>query len=162
MKNWVCYRFPVPAKTKAQGEKAMTYQIVSERKLRREVKISHPDEAYKVVKRYADSKQEHFILLTLNGAHNVISVSIISIGLVNKTIIHPREVFCKAITDRASAIIVCHNHPSGAVAPSDEDQLITNTIFKAGEIIGIPLIDHIIFSKTGYSSLKLEGSFPKK
>jgi hypothetical protein len=61
MRNWDCYRIPAPAKTNAQGEKAMTYQIVSERKLRSEVKICHPEEVYKIVKRYADAKQEHFM-----------------------------------------------------------------------------------------------------
>ena len=140
----------------------MTYQIISERRLKRKVKVISPEEAYLLVKRYAAEKQECFILLTLNGSHNVISVSIVSIGLVNRTIVHPREVFAKAISDRASAIIVCHNHPSGAVDPSAEDKQVTREIFQAGEIIGIPLIDHIIFSKSGYTSLKKEGCFPKK
>ena len=140
----------------------MTYQIISERRLKRKVKIICPDEAYLLVKRYAAEKQECFILLTLNSAHNVISVSIVSIGLVNKTIVHPREVFAKAISDRASAIIVCHNHPSDTVIPSDEDKQITREIFLAGEIIGIPLLDHIVFSKSGYASMKEQGNFPKE
>jgi DNA repair protein RadC len=140
----------------------MKYQIVSERKLRRKVKIENPDEVYKLVKRYAESKQEHFILLTLNGEHNVISVSIVSIGLVNKTGVHPREVYCRAISDRATAIIVCHNHPSGTAEPSEEDKDVTLGLYEAGEIIEIPLIDHIVFTKTGYTSLKKDGFFPKK
>lgn len=140
----------------------MTYQIVSERKLRKIFKIKHSDNVFNLIKPYAKAKQEQFILVTLNGAHNVISISIISIGIVNKTIVHQREVFCKAITDRASAIIICHNHPSGALIPSEEDKQITIDIFKAGEIIGIPLIDHIIFSKEGYISLKQKGMFPEK
>jgi len=139
----------------------MTYQIISERRLKRKVKIIGPEEAYLLVKRYAALMQEYFILLTLNSVHNVISISIVSIGLVNKTIVHPREVFCKAISDRASAVIVCHNHPSGAAIPSGEDKLITRKIFKAGEIIGIPLLDHIVFSKSGYTSMKEQGNFPK-
>ena len=138
----------------------MTYQIVSERKLRRKVTILSPDEVYLLVKRYAGSKQEQFILLTLNGAHDVISVSIISVGLVNKAIVHPREVFYKAIKDMATAIIVCHNHPSGMVIPSCEDKQITEKIYKAGELIGIPLLDHIVFSKTGFTSMKEQGDFP--
>jgi DNA repair protein RadC len=139
----------------------MTYQIVSERKLRRKVKIENPDEVYKLVKRYAEAEQEQFILLTLNGAHNVISVSIVSIGLVNKTVVHPREVYCRAICDRAAAIVVCHNHPSGSAEPSDEDKDVTVGLYEAGKIIGIPLIDHVVFTKTGYTSLKLYGVFPK-
>jgi len=139
----------------------MTYQIISERKLKRKFNILSPHEAYLLVKRFANEKKECLILLTLNSVHNVISVSIVSIGLVNKTIVHPREVFCKAISDRASAIIVCHNHPSDALIPSDEDKQITQRIQQAGEIIGIPLLDHIIFSKSGYTSLRQQGIFPE-
>ena len=138
----------------------MTYQIISERRLKRSVKITQPGDVYTLVKRYAGAKQEHFILLTLNGTHAVISISIVSIGLVNKTIVHPREVFRRAIKEAASAIIVCHNHPSGSLSPSPEDKEITDGIFKAGEIIGIPLIDHVIFAKTGWTSLKAQGDFP--
>jgi len=139
----------------------MTYQIVSERKMKNKVKIKAPGEVYKLVKRYAGEKRELFILLTLNGANTVISISIVSIGIVNRTIVHPREIFYRAITDNAAAIIVCHNHPSGNVIPSDEDKDITKKICKAGEIIGIPLIDHVIFSKRDYTSLKEEGIIPK-
>jgi len=140
----------------------MTYQIVSERKLKRKAKIKSPLEVYELVKRYAAFQQEYFILLTLNGSHNVISISIVSIGLVNRTIVHPREVFCRAISDRASAIVICHNHPSGTVIPSSEDKQITERICKAGELIGIPLLDHIVFSKTSYTSMRNEGNFPKE
>ena len=139
----------------------MTYQIVSERKLKKKVKILTPNEVYNLVKRYAESQQEQFIVLTLDGSHNVISVSIVSIGLVNKTIVHPREVFRKAISDMASAIIICHNHPSDSLIPSKEDKQITKEIYRAGEIIGIPLIDHVVFAKNGYFSLKQQGIFPK-
>lgn len=73
----------------------MTYQIVSERKLRKKIKIKHSDNVFNLLKQYAKAKQEQFILVTLNGTHNVISISIISIGLVNKAIIHPREIFTR-------------------------------------------------------------------
>ena len=139
-----------------------TYQIISERKLRNNVKIITPDEAYQIVKRYAKIKQEQLILLTLNGSHEVISVSIVSIGTVNETLVHPREVFCKAISDRAVSIIVCHNHPSGSLLLSRGDKEITREIHKAGKIIGIPLLDHIVFTKNGFTSLRKAGFFPKK
>ena len=138
----------------------MTYQIVSERKLKRNAKIATSDDVYNLVKRYASAEQEHVILLTLNGSHNVISISIVSIGLANKAIVHPREVFSKAISDRAVAVIVCHNHPSGASCPSDEDKQVTNELYNAGKIIGIPLLDHVIFTRTGYTSLNKQGVFP--
>ncbi len=139
----------------------MTYQIVSERKLKSKVRIKASEEVFKLVKRYAKEKRELFILLTLNGANTVVSVSIVSIGIVNRTIIHPREIFSRAISDNAAAIIVCHNHPSGNVMPSEEDIDITKRICKAGEIIGIPLLDHVIFSNRNYTSLKREGFIQK-
>ncbi len=106
----------------------MTYQIVSERKLRYPVKISDPKDVYQAVKRYTRAKEEQFIVLTLNGTHEIISICIVSIGLVNKTIVHPREVFNRAIQDMASAIIVCHNHPSGKTEPSPKDLEVTTRI----------------------------------
>ena len=140
----------------------MTYQIISERKLKNNVKILKPDEAYQLVRRYADMKQEQLILLTLNAVREVISVSIVSIGIVNKTIIHAREVFCKAISDRSTEIIICHNHPSGSLIVSWEDKELTKEIYKAGEIIGIPLMDHIVFTKDAFISLRKAGLFPEK
>jgi len=139
----------------------MTYQIISERKLKRKVKIRSPAEAYGAVKRYAAMKQEYFILLTLNGARNVISVSIVTIGLANKAFVHAREIFCRAISDNATEIIICHNHPSGEVMPSNEDLQLTKDIYLAGKIIGIPLVDHIIISKKGYMSMREKGFFPE-
>jgi DNA repair protein RadC len=136
------------------------YHLISSG-LKRQVQRGHNNEVYKLVKRYAGEKRELFILLTLNGANTVISISIVSIGIANRTIVHPREIYIRAITDNAAAIIVCHNHPSGNIIPSDEDKDITKRICKAGEIIGIPLLDHVIFSKADYISLKQEGFIPK-
>ncbi len=81
------------------------------------------------------------------------NIRVITIGLVNKTQIHPREVFADALADRASAIIVAHNHPSGSLQPSPEDIRITGQLKEAGTILGVPLLDHIIFSSRGYYSL---------
>ena len=90
----------------------MKYQIVSERQIYNDAIIKTSDDVYEIVKRYRNEEKKHFIVITLNNNHNPISVVIASIGLVNKTIVHPREVFIRAIQDLASAIIVCHNHPS--------------------------------------------------
>jgi DNA repair protein RadC len=135
----------------------MKYQIVSERQISNPGTIKTPDDVYNLVKRYRNAKKEHFILITLNGAHEPISVSIVSIGLVNRTIVHPREVFAKAIKDMATAIIICHNHPSGSLKESDEDNEITERIYEAGKLLGINVLDHIIFSKTSFRSLRKEG-----
>jgi len=138
----------------------MTYQIVSERRKSNLGAIKTPDDVYnKLLKRYRNEPKEQFIVITLNGTHEPISVSIASIGLVNRTIIHPREVFCRAIQDMATAILVCHNHPSGSLQPSDEDTEITERLCKAGHLLGIHVLDHIIFSKKDFLSLRKEGYF---
>jgi len=138
----------------------MTYEIVSERKARYPVKITASSIAYGALKRYAGGKQEQFITMTLNGAHEVISVSIVTIGILNRTVVHPREVFYRAIKDSAAAVIIAHNHPSGQLEPSDEDRSITRRLTDAGEIIGIPILDHIIFTRRGYMSFKDLGLMP--
>jgi DNA repair protein RadC len=139
----------------------MTYEIVSERKIRNPVDLKRPENVYPLVKRYGKAKQEYFIVITLNGTHQPISVSIVHIGLVNRTIVHPREVFYRAIRDMAAAVIVCHNHPSGSLHVSPEDLDITKALCEAGKIIGIRVIDHIIISKAGYLSLLKSGQFPR-
>ena len=97
--------------------------------------------------------KEYFIVLTLNGANELIKKHVITIGLANKTQIHPREIFSEAIADRACFIIAGHNHPSGSLEPSVEDLAVTEKIKVTGDIIGIKVLDHIIFSKKGHFSI---------
>lgn len=101
----------------------------------------------------ADRKQEHFVCLSLNGAMEVVQVRVITVGLADRSIVHPREVFADAITDRASAIIVAHNHPASLIEPSPADIKTTKALYKAGEIIGIKLLDHVIFNRHGFYSM---------
>ena len=115
-------------------------------------KISFPTDVLPLIRHMADRKQEHFLCISLNGANEVIATRTISVGLVNKTQVHPREVFADPITDRASAIIIAHNHPTGNVTPSNDDAEITKKLKAAGETLGIKLLDHIIFSHKGYYS----------
>jgi DNA repair protein RadC len=105
-----------------------------------------------LIRHFADRKQEHFLRVTINGANEVLNVRVISIGLLDRTPVHPREVFADAITDRASGIILAHNHPEGGVEPSEADADVTRRIKQAGEIVGIHLLDHIIFNPTTYFS----------
>jgi len=137
----------------------MTYQIVSERKKNHQGAIITPDDVYNLIKRYGKAPKEQFLVITLNGAHEPISVYIATIGLATRTIIHPREVFIRAIQDMASSVVICHNHPSGSLYPSSEDGEVTIRMREAGELIGIQVIDHIIFSKNGFISLRKEGYF---
>ncbi len=121
------------------------------------VKISNPSDIYPLVRHLADRKQENFICVSLNGAHEVLAVRIITIGLVNVTLVHPREVFSDPIIDRASAIVVAHNHPSGSLEPSEQDKATTLKIKEAGEILGIKLLDHLIFTSNNYFSFADKG-----
>jgi DNA repair protein RadC len=123
----------------------------------RDRRIGGPAEAWQLVRHFADRKQERFICCTLNGAHDVLAVRVITLGLANRTIIHPREIFADAVADRACAILVAHNHPSGRLEASAEDRDITSRIQEAGEVLGIPLLDHLIFSQEGYSSMMEAG-----
>jgi DNA repair protein RadC len=97
--------------------------------------------------------KEVFVVFCLDSANQIISREIISIGILNSTIVHPREIFRTAILRNANSIIISHNHPSGNLEPSNEDIKITTQIKKAGEIIGIKLLDHVIISKTGHCSM---------
>jgi DNA repair protein RadC len=124
---------------------AAAFEFARRRIRPRGQKITTPAGVMPLIRHYGDRKQEHFIAVSLNGAHDVMDVRVVTIGLVNKSQVHPREVFSDAIAARAAAIIVAHNHPSGDLAPSREDLKVTRRLKEAGEVLGIPLLDHIIF-----------------
>jgi DNA repair protein RadC len=115
-------------------------------------KIKFPADILPLIHHYGDRKQEHFLAVSINGANEVINTRVVSIGLINKSHVHPREVFAELIAERASALIVAHNHPVGELTPSNEDRKITETLKDAGKILGISLLDHIIFNTRGYYS----------
>lgn len=100
-----------------------------------------------------DKQQEYFVCLTLDGANRLIAKRIISIGTLTSSLVHPREVFAEAITDRAASIIVAHNHPSGNTTPSSADHAVTKRLQEAADILGIKLIDHIIVTKKDFISI---------
>ncbi len=120
-------------------------------------KITSPADALPFISHYSDRKQEHFLCLSLNGAHEVIQSRVVSMGLVNRTLVHPREIFSDPLKDRAAAVLIAHNHPSGNTEPSREDVEITRRIKNAGVILGIELLDHIIFTDNAYYSFLEEG-----
>lgn len=115
------------------------------------------DAAEYIIKDIKFLKKEHFITLLLNTKNQIISKEIISIGSLNSSIVHPREVFKPAIKKSVSAIIMIHNHPSGDPTPSREDIEVTKRLVKAGEILGIDVLDHIIIGGSKHLSLKEEG-----
>lgn len=95
-------------------------------------------------------KQEHFVVLTLDGANRLIERRTITIGTLNSSLVHPREVFADAITDRAAGIVVAHNHPGGSLEASGPDIVVTKRLRAAGELLGIKMLDHIIVTATGH------------
>ncbi|MEW6326492.1 MAG: DNA repair protein RadC [Thermodesulfobacteriota bacterium] len=105
----------------------------------------------------ADKKQEHFLCISLNGANEVIGNRVVTVGLLNSSQVHPREVFADVISDRAASVILAHNHPSGVLKPSPDDIAITEQMVEAGRILGISVLDHIIITKKGYLSFKEKG-----
>lgn len=108
-------------------------------------KISSPYDAYKLIKNFlVDSDREKFVVACLDTKNQPVNISVISIGSLNSSIVHPREVFKVAILSNASKIICFHNHPSGNPKCSKEDENITNRLKECGEILGIELVDHII------------------
>jgi DNA repair protein RadC len=119
--------------------------------------IKQPDDIFELIRHYADRRQEKFICISLNGAHELLAIRIVTVGLVNRTIIHPREVFADPILDRASAVVVAHNHPSGNTNPSEEDIGITQRLKTAADILGLNFLDHLIFTERSIFSFRLEG-----
>lgn len=115
--------------------------------------ITDTDKALEQLAYIRDKKQEHFVVLTLDGANRLISNTVVFQGTVNGSLIHPREIFAKAIEDRAASIIVAHNHPSGSVEPSSEDLRVTDMLKEAGRLLGIKVLEHIIVSRSGQWSI---------
>ncbi len=120
-------------------------------------KIASPSDVYSEVRHYASREQENLIVILLNGAHEVVETFVATVGLLNKTIIHPREVYAEAIARRAAAIAIAHNHPSGSLEPSTEDKEVTKRLKDSGMLLGIKLLDHIVFSEEKYFSFLEHG-----
>lgn len=106
---------------------------------------------------WGDSPKEVFSVMLLNGRHEVIGVERVSEGTLTMSLVHPREVFGPAVRLAAAAIVVCHHHPSGDPKPSAEDHEVTGRLKRAGLLLGIPLLDHIVVGLTTHVSLREEG-----
>ena len=115
--------------------------------------IDTAQKAAEQLKDIENKQQEYFVVLTLDGANRLISKRTVTIGTLTASLVHPREVFADAITDRAASIIIAHNHPSGNLEASEADKQVTHRIRQAGEILGIELIDHLIITKNGFTSI---------
>ena len=123
-------------------------------------KIRHPSDIIPFLRHYSVRKQEQFICASLNGAHEILAIRVVSVGTLTHTLVHPREVFADPLADRAATVILAHNHPSGALEPSAEDLNLTKRLCEAGRLLGIEVLDHIILSPNGEYLSFIEAGFP--
>jgi len=120
----------------------------------RKPEILSATDIWKLCADIGGSKKEHFVAFYMDTRNRLIERQIVSIGILNASLVHPREVFEPAVALRAAGIIVAHNHPSGNLDPSENDSAITKRLAEAGKIMGIELLDHIIVASAGFLSFK--------
>ncbi|HEX7714338.1 MAG TPA: DNA repair protein RadC [Bacillota bacterium] len=134
------------------GRRVMTQSPVTQPSIRM------PRDIYELLKgSFQDLDREHFKVIHLNIRNQVLKVETTAIGILSSSPVHPREVFKEAIRMSSAAVILTHNHPSGDPTPSQDDLALTSRLRNAGELLGIPVIDHVIFGDTRYVSLKERG-----
>ena len=120
--------------------------------------ISSPKDAYEMIKEQLEGlDREQFIIACLNTKNEPTNITVVSVGSLNKAIVHPREVFKTAILSNAASIMAFHNHPSGDTTLSDQDIQLTHRLIEAGELLGIKLLDHLIIGDGSFTSLKEKG-----
>ncbi len=122
--------------------------------------LKAPEDIVRVVQgRLKDKKKEYFLAVLLDTRNQLIRVAEISVGSLDSSIVHPREVFKEAISSSASSVVFVHNHPSGDTEASEDDIALTKRLYEAGEIVGIDVLDHIIVGGKSFTSLKRQGLF---
>ena len=126
---------------------------VSSGKICEKIVRNPSDIASYYIEKLKDLKKEYFIAVFLDSKNKIIKDEVISIGTLNSSLVHPREVFKEAIRNSANSIILVHNHPSGSVEPSDEDYRVNKVLVETGELVGIKVIDHLVVGGDKYSSL---------
>jgi DNA repair protein RadC len=119
------------------------------------VTVRQGKEVYEYVRSNVEGlDREHFWILTLNARHQITGMELISIGSLDASIVHPREIFRNCIKKSAKAIILVHNHPSGDPTPSDDDMDVTRRLVEAGHLLGIHVLDHVVVSARSYISIR--------
>ncbi|MFA5830356.1 MAG: DNA repair protein RadC [Candidatus Paceibacterota bacterium] len=139
--------------------KAKSSQILAILELAKRLNVDKPEilsaeDVWNLCVDIRDSKKEHFVVFYVDTQNRLIERQIISIGTLNASLVHPREVFEPAISLHSASVIIAHNHPSGNLEPSQEDKEITKRLEESGKVLGIELSDHVIVSKSGYFSFQ--------
>ena len=148
----------VPGVGLAKGGQILSaFELARRHLLKESVKIECAEDVVPLLDDIRSKSQEHFVCVTLNGANELIEKRIVTIGLLDKSLVHPRDVFADVIADRAAAVIFALNHPSGDLQPSDADLKTQEQLMQAAKILGIRVLDHVIISKKGYFSFQEAG-----
>lgn len=116
--------------------------------------INCPQNVYDLNKGIKNHKKEHFVVIYLNAKNRILRRETVSIGILNSSLVHPREVFQPAVSESAASVILVHNHPSGDLEPSQDDIALTKRLTEAGKIMGIEVLDHVIIGTKGFLSMK--------
>ena len=136
------------------------FELARRHLLKDTVKITCPKDVLAQMADIIGKPQEHFVCLSLNGANELIARRVVTIGLLDQSQVHPREVFADVIADRAAAVIFAHNHPSGELKPSEADIATNRQLTEAAKILGLRVMDHVIVSRKGYTSFQEAGLMP--
>lgn len=148
----------VPGVGLAKGGQILSAFELARRYLVKEtVKIECADDVLPFLADITTKSQEHFVCISINGANEVIEKRTVTIGILDRSLVHPRDVFADVITDRAAAVIFAHNHPSGDLQPSDSDLKTQEQLVQSAKILGIRVLDHVIVSRKGYFSFQEAG-----
>jgi len=149
------YQISLNCKVEADSESQAKLKALESLKIKEALPMTlTPLDVYQLLRRFHNKKKEFFIALFLDTQNQVLAKKVISVGTLNSSLIHPRELFEPAIKNLASYIIVAHNHPSGQVRPSDEDMAVTKRLVDVGKILGIAVVDHLVFGQSGFYSFK--------
>jgi DNA repair protein RadC len=147
-----------PAKAATLGAALELGRRLATRRLREGDPVLSPRDVFRHFHaRLRDAPCERFLVVLLDGRHRVLREVATSQGTLTASLVHPREVFRPALREAAAALILVHNHPSGDPAPSPEDREVTARLVRAGELLGIPVLDHVIVAERGFTSLREEG-----
>lgn len=148
----------VPGMGLAKGAQILSaFELARRHLLKETAKIECAKDVLPLVADIASKPQEHFVCISLNGANEVIERRVVTIGLLDKSPVHPREVFADVIADRAAAVILVHNHPSGDPQPSDADRRTHDQLTEAAKILGLRILDNVIVARKGYFSFQEAG-----